>query len=372
MAVFILCHYLRAANLSRKITYASRGEWCKPLLFPLQVCVVNDQCCYHSLSESYTCLQDHTWEHPRHGKFSVTLHWWQRTPGRTYTRLRKTTAMASGKSGLPAPFLGGEGATRFFTRFEVACRLNKWESETDKALHVLPLLGDSVFDFASTLSGEVRDKYSELKKAVIKQYDSAILTVCVAEQFTDRKLKSSETLTEFMMDLKSLSEKAYGDLPADARERLVRDQFTKSLPMEIRRHILLQPTLTTSTAVLDEALKVAEVERGVTATRNSTVAAVSSATDPLLEAIQKLTEKVSLLEDGQAAMVARVQHYSSDSQPTRAPTRPYQFQGSCYKCKERGHMARNCPQKESVCDHCKNPGHQSQNCAIRGKKITDF
>ena len=110
--------------------------------------------------------------------------------------------MSSSKHGLPAPFTGGEGAKRFFKRYEVACSLNNWETAKDKALHVLPLFADPVFDFAATLTDGVRDDYVQLKKAIITHYDGAILTTSVAEQFSDRKLQKGETLTEFMMALK--------------------------------------------------------------------------------------------------------------------------------------------------------------------------
>lgn len=277
--------------------------------------------------------------------------------------------MASNKSGLPAPFQGGEGATRFFKRYEVACSLNKWESDKDMALHVLPLFGDSVFDYASSLEEGVRSKYTDLKKAIIQQYDAAILKTSVAEQFTERTLRQGETLTDLMMSLKVLADKAYGELPVGTTERLVRDQFIKSLPTEIRRHVLLQPKLETTDSLLQEALKAEEVEQS---TRKSKVAAVSSP-DPMVEAIKLLTEKVEMLEQGQAAVVARVQQGWQRHSPEDQPTgRQYQFSGTCYRCKGKGHMARNCTQKESTCTHCKNPGHQAENCAIRGRKIADF
>ena len=192
----------------------------------------------------------------------------------------------SGKHGLPAPFKGGKGelAARFFQRYEIACTINEWKTEEEKALHCLPLFGDTVFDYSCTLSEAKRKKYSDLKKEIIAHYDGALLLSSAAEQFTDRVLVEGESLTDFMLDLNCLAGKAYGELPADTTQRLVRDQFVKSLPAEIRRHVLLQPKLETSEALLQEALKAEEVERSTTS-KSRTVAGVSSAQDPLLEAV---------------------------------------------------------------------------------------
>ena len=282
--------------------------------------------------------------------------------------------MASGKHGIPTPFKGGKGesAVRFFKRYETACAINKWETEEDRALHVLPLFGDSVFDFSSTLPDATLKKYSVLKKEIIKQYDGAILVSSAAEQFTGRVLTEGETLTDFMLDLNSLASKAYGELPADTTKRLVRDQFIKSLPAEIRRHVLLHPKLETTEALLEEALKAEEVERSTG--QSKVVAAVGSAQDPLVEAVRLLTEKVVKLEQGQSTMVAQVQRRPASAMQGAEGYSRGQFRGSCYHCGERGHMERDCPKKlmEPVCSHCGSRGHEVDVCAIKGKKIMDF
>ena len=295
--------------------------------------------------------------------------------------------MASGKHGLPAPFKGGKGesAARFFKRYETACAINKWETEKDKALHVLPLFGDSVFDYASALPDETLNKYSDLKKDLVQKYDGAILESSAAEQFTGRSLGEGESLTDFMMDLSVLAGKAYGDMDVNTRGRLVRDQFIKSLPVEVRRHVLLQPKLESAEQMLEEVLKAQEVE--LSTRKPKTVAAVGSSQDGVLEAIKVLTDKVERLQCEQDSVVAQVQRRPIAQNAGRSDRSQAQlgfqgargqgrnsFRGTVSNVGE-GDMVRDCDYKsqtQPICNHCGNRGHVRDDCAIKGKQIVDF
>ena len=91
------------------------------------------------------------------------------------------------KCALPSQFKGGEGASRFFQRFEMCASLNKWEDDAESAFQVFPLLADHVFDFAMSLPEATRKSYKAVKKAIIAEYGGASLASAYADQLAGRK-----------------------------------------------------------------------------------------------------------------------------------------------------------------------------------------
>ena len=107
------------------------------------------------------------------------------------------------------------------------------------------------------------------------------------------------------MDLSDLAGKAYGDMNVNTRGRLTRDQFIKSLPVEVQRHVPLHPMLESVEQMLEEALKAQEVEIGTR--KPKTVATGRIPQNGVLEAIKVLTDKVESLQCEQDSTVAQVQ-----------------------------------------------------------------
>ena len=81
----------------------------------------------------------------------------------------------------------------------------------------------------------------------------------------------------------------------------------------------------------------------------------------MLTAMEELTQKVS---EVMSTRVAGIQHpRGAAGNITRGPARG--FRGSCYRCGESGHMARDCRKAAAVCGICGNPGHKDDDCALR-------
>ena len=125
------------------------------------------------------------------------------------------------KSKCKLPEWGEEGVRRFFSRYEMCCDLNKWESDTDRVGQLYPLLSDKVFDFVTGLSTADRSKYETVKKKLLSEYENTELEVTYADRFSARRLKNDEDLSSLMLDLKRLVVKGYPSFSVADQAQLV-------------------------------------------------------------------------------------------------------------------------------------------------------
>ena len=289
------------------------------------------------------------------------------------------------KSKCKLPEWGEEGVRRFFSRYEMCCDLNKWESDVDKVGQLYPLLSDKVFDFVTGLSADDRSKYKTVKQKLLDEYENTELEVTYADRFSARRLKKDEDLSSLMLDLKRLVVKGYPSFSEADQAQLVNNQFMKSLSPGARKHVLLNPpkledgaamTMSACDLLLAQARLIDQIERGPAedgATGRSQLASVtdSKPDNQMVQMISAVEELTKVVQNLATPSVAAIQNPASSNRQRAGRNT---FRGQCFNCGETGHLARSCPNQRrrnrNICHVCGNPGHTDMECALSRRQRT--
>ena len=282
---------------------------------------------------------------------------------------------------IPAPekFKGEEdSARRFFQRFELYAAAKEWTDDAKKATQVMLLLGDTPFDYAIELGEATRASYANLKKAIVSKYESGDLADNYILRFQGFRFRQGDDPLLGMSQLRQLAEKAYPDMAAAAREAVVMSQFVLSLPAELRRQVHLLPAKPENAAALVEKVKLfAQVDGALTGGACARVE--ESGLSQVISRIEELSRELEALKSEDDPTVARMAASGGARGGGRGFNRGGRgFNGTCYRCGESGHMARDCRQKgsaarpasassETLCFTCGNGGHRSFECAVNIK-----
>ena len=185
--------------------------------------------------------------------------------------------------------------------------------------------------------------------------------------------RSNESWADLADDLRNLADKAYPELQDEARERLALNQYLQQLDqpqvafgvkskqpeklddavsatLELETYVNMKPGGSAISCVLEEA--------------DGAIAAVHAHPDKLTIMMEKLMERMEKLEEQTRPAIVEMAGHARDRNPRRASWRPRlrssqpldqsqrtglatsgqpgQFFGECWRCGERGHMARNC------------------------------
>ena len=265
------------------------------------------------------------------------------------------------KAQFPERYKGDTSATDFFQRYDCCCTANKWEDNVEKALQVIPLFGDKVFDFAMGLAEQTHVSYEALKAAVIQEYDCSDLEENYAILLQGMRLLPEEDMVVYMNRLKETARKAYPQFSQEIRDSLVMNQFRIGLSPEARRQVHLNPTKAEScNELLKQAKLVQQVEKSIS---KGVCARMQEGEDDRFSVMLRKLDQLS----GEVAEL-RGEMTSAEGAIARVNTTPFRtshenFNGVCRKCNKWGHMARDCRNK-NVCHTCGNPGHAEMNCAL--------
>lgn len=177
-------------------------------------------------------------------------------------------------------------------------------------------------------------------------------------EFQSRRRQPGESLASLARVLRQLAHQAYPTLEEAARLSLAKDQFIVSLePPDFRLHVRMSRPSTLEEAVsvameIESALKVEESQANQRPSR--VVNAAGAACQALCESQvcaaispdrQGTLEKMIATNTATLQGVIESLKTISMSMATGAPRgRQYQLNVGCWKCGQRGHIRRNCPQ----------------------------
>lgn len=252
--------------------------------------------------------------------------------------------------------------------------MNGWDGGQKLKWLKVRLTGRAQIAF-QRLPETAREDFKEAKKALTERFEPKSRQTRYQAEFQTRRKKKTEGWADFAEDLKQLADHAFPDLEEKARERLALNTYLQQLDHPQVAFSVKQKCPTT----LDEAvsatlqmetflpLKVSGLSvSGVEMDEETTVAAVNPQ-DKLVTLVEKLVERVEKLEHGRApnerpsaerkrpseAYSARSPIGQSNEpagergpQRTKPPagSRPNRFDGLCWRCGKKGHVARNCHQ----------------------------
>lgn len=248
---------------------------------------------------------------------------------------------------LPELFSGGESQnwTEWLEHFQSVAEVNKWVSEEEKLKWLKVRLTGKAQTAFRNFSQDVRGNYGECVKALKKRFDPDSKKELYVAELHTRARQRDEDWASYGDALRTLADKAYGDLEEKARERLALTQFLAHIQnpqvafgVRQKRPETVEAAVVATIELESYLASRTDLCRGPSSAA-AAVAAVNP--EPLSEGLRLLNERLEKLE------VLVVSQPDSRSRKRRGndvrETRPI-----CWNCSKKGHIARNCWNRQST------------------------
>ena len=257
---------------------------------------------------------------------------------------------------LPEPFNGEASWEEWKLHFEDVAAVNEWTDDQKLKWLRVRLTGRAQKAF-HRLPEEAQATYEGATIALQERFEPKSRKTRYQAEFETRRKKRSEGWADFAEDLRSLADKAFPELQAEAKECLALQTYLQQLEqpqvafsVKQRRPATLDDAVAATLEMESYAVTFSRVGTVATlqeeedrpavgeGTATSTIATVD-ATSKLTTMLKKLMERVETLEKHQAAGKGG----DAASLPQRRGRRREDTR-VCWTCRQRGHIARNCPQ----------------------------
>ena len=241
----------------------------------------------------------------------------------------------------------------YIVHFEQVSAWNTW-SDIEKAQQLaMSLRGQAQKLLGELKQGEIH-KYEDLKKILSQRYDPQERSVAYRCEFRTRKRKKNESPADFAFALRRLAALAYPDMPYDYREINVLEQYLTSVgSTELKNHVIFQHPKSLDEAISHtveyEAVKGNQTVpskpntqsdegyiQAVKQTKNENLSPTSTTSTEL----NKLIQTLNTCMDKWNKTLEQLQQLNQNK-PVKKDYSNY----TCFGCKLKGHIARNCPNK---------------------------
>ena len=252
----------------------------------------------------------------------------------------------------PRVYDGTGSWKEYKSQFDRVGLINGWE-EKDKLDYLWINLAGTALSFVEGLPEAQRVSYQTVSDAMEKRFGAENMAMLFKAELLHNSRKRGQSLYELGQEVRRLTDNAYPNFPAAAREEMAIEKMVEALPNTAQRLHIYQANPRT----LEEAMEIgARYEAWITA---------DGKTHSKLRAT--VTEEVEIKESAQMEeLLDRVRKIEMGEK-----SRKENKEIRCFYCDKVGHISRDCrrrmrEQAATVCYNCKEKGHFARNCNKAG------
>lgn len=255
----------------------------------------------------------------------------------------------------PAPYDGKSSWDAYRTQYEMLAGIHRW-SDNQKATYLAVSLRGAAATVLTNLPPEQRRDYKALAAALDSRFGSLHQKELNRMRLKTRTRRREETLPELAEDVERLTRLAYPDATEAMIEVLAKDQFIDSLPEEDMRLRIRQSRPESLRKALEAALELESYQ--LASKQRSRMVREVRLEDPRDPKRPRQQPSLEDREDLLQQLITTLKKCFQSSNPGRHQRRPPRRRDgqtdrshiTCWNCKEKGHLRRDCQKKTMAGD----------------------